>query len=320
MSSLVLTFTPPTTAPANGYLVKYRETGTVPYTTVTPNQSSSPITVTGVDGTKIYEGTITADCGSGRTSSTTNFFFNERQHQVFTKTGCPSGQSGTTVDYVVPINTFSSTVSTADANNKALADITANGQTYANSHGSCILDTLISTLLIDYYDDSTVDLVCYCDTVGVTESNNIVTSTANGGPLMFPNDGRDPGTAYLLASDKLPGTGRTKRRFGVNMAYFISNYPAIDVFTFRVKGRGATSQAISGIYALRDITQGHLTLSTFSPGYLIPGVSAASTADIRTYNSHITNGADGTGGIGIGSNVLTLTYTVSTNTIVPTTY
>jgi hypothetical protein len=51
------------------------------------------------------------------------------------------------VIYTVPANTYFSDVSTADANAKALADISANGQNYANANGHCISSgTLTITL------------------------------------------------------------------------------------------------------------------------------------------------------------------------------
>lgn len=248
-------------------------------------------------------------------------YHNIREHQVFTKNDCDSGSSGTAVDYVVPANTYTSIISQEDADNQALADIEANGQTYANTHGACLLDTLQSTILIDFQGDTGLDLCCYIDTVGVTENNNIVTSIANGGPLMYPNDGRDPATSYLLSSDKLAGP--PVRRFGINIAYFISTYPAIDHFTFKIRGRSTTSSSsLSGSYAKRDITEGHLTLGVYDSGppiLYIPGVSSGSSSP-SSFTTSVISGADGTVGITVGNLVLQLDYIVSTNTLTDTTF
>ncbi|WP_374172975.1 DUF5977 domain-containing protein [Flavobacterium tructae] len=63
---------------------------------------------------------------------------NTAQNQVFTKNDCPAGASGSSVDYVVSAGVYTSTTSQEDANEKALADIRANGQANANSKGECM--------------------------------------------------------------------------------------------------------------------------------------------------------------------------------------
>lgn len=70
MATLTLDFTPPSTPPANGYVVKYRVKGTTgPYTTVTPNRTTVPIVITGLVAHTNYEGVIQSDCGGGLTST-----------------------------------------------------------------------------------------------------------------------------------------------------------------------------------------------------------------------------------------------------------
>jgi hypothetical protein len=242
---------------------------------------------------------------------------NDYQHQVFTKNDCAGGSGGTAVDYQIPISTYISAISQVDANNQALADIAVNGQNYANAHGHCVVTTNISTLLIDYYTDTTADLCFYDDTPTTAERGTIVASTLNGGPLQYPNDGRDPAACFLLSSDKLAGP--PVRRFGVNMAYFITQYPGIDHFTFVMRGRGASAIAVSGVYALRTVAEGYLTMAG-ATGSRIPGVSMAGTGAITGYTSHIVSGADGTVGNSVGSPVLQFDYVVSTNTLTVTTY
>lgn len=62
---------------------------------------------------------------------------NIQYSQDFTRNNCSEGESGTVVTYTVPAHTYTSTISQAAANALAQADIAANGQAYANSHGSC---------------------------------------------------------------------------------------------------------------------------------------------------------------------------------------
>lgn len=245
-------------------------------------------------------------------------YYNVATSGIFTKNDCSSGFTGSLVSYNVAANTYSSIISQADADAQAASDVATNGQTYANAHGVCISNSLAGILLIDYYVDTDADLSLYCSTAGVTEQNQIVASTANGGPLIYPNDGRDPSLACLASSDKL--SGPPVRRFGINMPYFINAYPSIDHFTFIMKGRSSSAKACSGIFALRDTSQGTMILGNYGGGLKIPGVSIASTPSVVSYSTNIVAGADGTVGTTIGSPILQLDYIVSTNTLTPTTF
>ncbi len=74
--------------------------------------------------------------GSVPTISGQTLFYNSATQQDFTKSGCASGTYGDIVTYVVPYGKYAST-SQDDANSKASADKSANGQAYANSVGLC---------------------------------------------------------------------------------------------------------------------------------------------------------------------------------------
>lgn len=63
-------------------------------------------------------------------------YYNTVKSQDFTRNNC-SNAVGSTVTYTVPVEKYSSTISQADADNKAQNDITANGQAYANTTGTC---------------------------------------------------------------------------------------------------------------------------------------------------------------------------------------
>ncbi|HLO81347.1 MAG TPA: DUF5977 domain-containing protein [Chitinophagaceae bacterium] len=66
-----------------------------------------------------------------------NVYYNTLQSGTFTKNNCSAGATGSAVTYSVPQGTYSSTISPTDANNKAIADVNANGQAYANALGTC---------------------------------------------------------------------------------------------------------------------------------------------------------------------------------------
>ena len=68
-----------------------------------------------------------------------NIYVNEQKSQVFYRNDCASGYAGSAVTYLVPAGKYISSVSLADANAKAQAEITVNGQTYANTIGTCQL-------------------------------------------------------------------------------------------------------------------------------------------------------------------------------------
>jgi 20S proteasome alpha/beta subunit len=63
---------------------------------------------------------------------------NQAQSGNFTRNNCPANYSGSSVTYNVAANTYNSTISLADANQKAIDDVNANGQAYANTNGTCI--------------------------------------------------------------------------------------------------------------------------------------------------------------------------------------
>jgi hypothetical protein len=71
-------------------------------------------------------------------SSTTATLFNSTAKSgIFTRNNCASGYSGTSVTYTVGAGSYYSLFSQTDADTKAQTDVTNNGQTYANTYGSC---------------------------------------------------------------------------------------------------------------------------------------------------------------------------------------
>jgi hypothetical protein len=85
---------------------------------------------------------------NGQTYANTNgtctqtTFYNVKQTGTSTRNNCGTGYTGSTVVYTIPAGTYSSTISQKDADDKAIADINANKQAYANSHGTCTAQTI----------------------------------------------------------------------------------------------------------------------------------------------------------------------------------
>lgn len=72
-SSLTISFTPASPTPANGYRVKYWPTGSPgSVVLVSPNPTSSPVSITGLTGLD-YSGTIEAACSGGQYSTPVSF-------------------------------------------------------------------------------------------------------------------------------------------------------------------------------------------------------------------------------------------------------
>jgi hypothetical protein len=70
-------------------------------------------------------------CGIG-------YYSSAAASQPFTKSDCGRGfAGGSAVDYSLPEGSYSSSISQADADAKAAADIAMNGQDYADLHGTC---------------------------------------------------------------------------------------------------------------------------------------------------------------------------------------
>jgi hypothetical protein len=104
----------------------------------------------------------------------------------------------------------------------------------------------------------------------------------------------------------------------MNIAFFAAKYPSLLSIKIRVQGRNVSAGAVQFSYAPRPVTEGYLEL-VGSTGSRIPAVSAGSSSP-TTVTSHLTSGANGTVGTGVGSPALDLEYTFATNALVATTY
>lgn len=236
-------------------------------------------------------------------------------NQPYQRNNCGAGESGTTVNVSIAANTYTSSISQADADLQA----TNVAQAIANSTGTCLVNSTLATLLVDYEVDTAADLCAYVKTTGLTESGLIVTSTLESpsGPLQLPGSVM-PANCYVLSSDKLT-SGSPAWRFGFNLAYFIAKYTGtLTSIVFEIRGRSASAALISGAYDARDISEGTF-VRTGSTGATQIGVSGAVTVP-GTFTSNIGNGANGTVGIGVGSPWATFTYDFTANTVSIVTY
>ena len=178
--------------------------------------------------------------------------------------------------------------------------------------------TQISILVVDMYDNTSLDVCAYIDTAGVTPSGNIVSAV---GALNFYVPGDTAANAYLLSSDNITPSPSLTRRFEWNINRLHFEYPnqtTYPTFTLQVRGRAGSVASVSGVYALKFPDQ-TMTM-TGSLGSYIPSVTPAGGPPPTTWNSNVISGANGTVGIGVGNLILTFVYVRATNTITVTTY
>jgi len=129
--------------------------------------------------------------------------FSSEHSQSFVKNNCGTDYIGSSVTYTVPVQAYSSTISQEEANNKALADIAANGQNYANAQGTCTPKTIevnnFDFLAVRYHWDtgagSDMDILVGFENNGTTYDNQYV---GYGQPnATVPASTTPPSNAYL---------------------------------------------------------------------------------------------------------------------------
>ncbi|MDP4211865.1 MAG: DUF5977 domain-containing protein [Bacteroidota bacterium] len=101
-------------------------------------------------------------------------YLNSQQSGTFTRNNCSSGYIGGAVTYIVPASTYGSDVSQASADLQATNDVSANGQNYANTNGTCSLPPETVT-----GSNSTTKSVSISMTN--TSTSTVYTATSNAG-------------------------------------------------------------------------------------------------------------------------------------------
>lgn len=94
---------------------------------------------------------------------------------TYTRNNCSSGFTGSTVTYTVPAERYTSVISQQDADQKAIDDVNANGQNYANTNGTCTSSQVLKYGSINFTGSS--GSATFTSTL-----NNSITITVNGDP------------------------------------------------------------------------------------------------------------------------------------------
>jgi len=116
-------------------------TGSTVTYTVPANKYSSTVSQSDADNQAVSDLNTNkqtyANTNGTCTAIPTTVYYNTQISATATKNSCGTGYTGSTVTYTILANKYSSTVSQSDADNKALADLTSNKQSYANTNGTC---------------------------------------------------------------------------------------------------------------------------------------------------------------------------------------
>jgi hypothetical protein len=257
--------------------------------------------------------TTTTTTVSPVSTTTTAAVYTATRSADFQRNNCVSGQTGSIDTFT---KTYSSLISQIDANNKANTDLLFNteGQNAANTFGTCTADlpaNTVNILVIDLFN--ALDVCAFVDTPGVTPYQLPVFRGNN----FLPNTNTPAKNCWALASDfvNIVGASTLKYRFQFNLARLINTYPSIPEFQFKVRGRGINSGLLNGSYSLKGSASGSMTM-TGNPGTYLPSVQQSSNLGLVNFiNIPFTGGANGSIGLGFGTDLLTFNYNVATATL-----
>lgn|GEM_PF-3593180 len=142
-------------------------------------------------------------------------YYNSALSKVFTRNNCGAGYIGGTILYKVLENSYTSTLSQIDADNKARQDLETHGQNYANANATCT----------------------YAGGISISLINNINLPSTNPVKVQFIKLDNDLGTDVIYAEAAFPSTsmatpeiviippGNYKLRFTFTQSYNIPYGP-----------------------------------------------------------------------------------------------
>jgi YD repeat-containing protein len=271
--------------------------GTTVTYTVPAGKYTSTISQAVVDMMAQYELDTYGQSYANTNGSCLQVFCNTVQSQQFTR-HCPFGYTGTTVTYTVPACKYTSLISVQDANDKALFEIKANGQAYANLPGnaSCVItDVPIWILTGNEYCQGGHRFV-------EVKDENPNSSTFN--QLQWVDKGVDPTCPQYFITQQgscggINGTFTLNGTMGDVVVLKLSFSGAIS-WTGQSGGAGAQVSLSAGGQSCSNFTSHITTMGTqgFSAECTITFTMPASTVSINTgaviHNSSITSSAGAT--------------------------
>jgi hypothetical protein len=135
-------------------------------------------------------------------------FKNTVRSQAFTRNNCAAGGTPSSVTYTVPAGKHTSLISQADADAKALNDINANGQAYANTNATC---TFYNTVRSQTFTRNN------CATGGVPSNFTYIVPAARHSSLISQAD------ADAKAQNDMNSNGQASANIDANATCTFSN-------------------------------------------------------------------------------------------------
>jgi hypothetical protein len=105
--------------------------------TVPAGSYTSSISQADADQQAINDITVNGQAYANANATCYQIWYNVAKSANFTRNNCGTGSTGSTVTYNVAAGNYSSTISQADADQKAQDEINNNGQAFANANGTC---------------------------------------------------------------------------------------------------------------------------------------------------------------------------------------
>jgi YD repeat-containing protein len=144
---------------------------------------------------------------------------------------CSTGYFGSSVTYTVPAGTYSSYISQTDANQKAINDVNANGQAYANANGTCIpAETIVgtnstsATYNVTFTNNSTSVVYGFILNSNTYSSTTLGQVPAGTYTVRFYPRGQSTTCTFSVNGSTYYGTGATFSNVSVNSQATVSMY------------------------------------------------------------------------------------------------
>ncbi|MDN3588035.1 DUF5977 domain-containing protein [Pedobacter aquatilis] len=141
-------------------------------------------------------------------------FYNSAQSRAIAKNDCGSGGPSTPVTYTVAAGTYSSTSSQAAADQLAINDIDANGQLYANAHGTCAVEFTLDVVQHTYSVGENINIY-FQYTGGDTVNYELIVTNPDGSSTSFAPRRRNLFQTTTMQSGQYLAMGRTISSSGV---------------------------------------------------------------------------------------------------------
>ncbi|HEX2844926.1 MAG TPA: DUF5977 domain-containing protein [Chitinophagaceae bacterium] len=180
---------------------------------------------------------------------------NQAQSGNFTRNNCGTNGTGSIVTYTVAAGTYNSTISLADANQKAIDAVNAGGQTYANANGSCTWTNQAQSgnftrsncgtngtgSTITY----TVAAGTYSSTISLADANQKAVDAVNAGGQAYAN-----ANAGCTWTNQVQSGNFTRNNCGTNGTGGTVTYTiAANTYSSTVSLADANQQAINAVSA-----------------------------------------------------------------------